>query len=160
MSYEFTVKNAEIGQRLYPKRGRKVQPLTIRQLHRKDGRADVEYQDGTKGAVSFADLRKDWTLAAPKAAKTGDGPAALKAAFALPAKKAKAPAKKKAPGAKIAALAGRQPRERCKRGHDMTDPANQIVWKSAGNAVRCRACYALKRAEQKARRDAKKAAAA
>lgn len=83
--------------------------------------------------------------------------AVRKPAAKATAKKATA-ARKRAAAKKAPAKAERAPRTTCKRGHDMTDPANQITWKSAGNAVRCRACYDLKRGEQKARRDARKSA--
>jgi hypothetical protein len=84
-----------------------------------------------------------------------------RATTAKPAAKqpaARKPAAKKATTKAAArAKAERAPRTTCTRGHDMTDPKNHIIWKSAGNAVRCKACYDLKRGEQKARRDARKA---
>jgi phage FluMu protein Com len=46
--------------------------------------------------------------------------------------------------------------EKCPRGH-VLDAGNVIVWRSAPEHLRCKECYKLKRAEQAARRKARKA---
>jgi hypothetical protein len=140
----FTMKAAEIGDLLVPKRGKASSPAVIRQLHRKDKQVQVQYY----GVRKHQSLPVEQVRATFNVVKAADAPEDGLKALALAAEGAPAPAYASTPA---------EPRTHCKRGHELTDD-NVIVWKSAGNARRCKACYDLKRAEQRARRKAKVAA--
>lgn len=53
-------KGLTYGSRWIAKRGRRVTPLRVVQLYRADRRALVEYDDGERGQLTWADLRRSW----------------------------------------------------------------------------------------------------